>query len=1056
MMDRITPLHVRSGHSLLRGTALPAALAARAAELDHAAIALTDVNSLAGAPAFWQAATDAGLQPLVGAEMWVGRQSILALITSDTGYANLCQLITHIHAGNDNLASPEPEGLQSISPGQRPWDPSASRTSSPEGAQPSSLIAPLQGSSEVVAHNPGLRPGLTNRGPSALKKPIALADLGVLADGLEIIVDDPALAEALLAAGWPTGRLWLGVDPACQSYAALRKSATFAQAHNLPLVATAKALLASADDSRIARLLTAMRLQTTDDAVPDAQLPPPGAFLRSAGQLAPQLADWPEAIANNQRLVETCAEFKLLPRRAVFPSFECPDGLTPMAYLKQLCRKGLTWRYRTRPPAGWRERLRRELALIEAKGFGEYFLVVWDIVQYARRQGAPVAGRGSGASSLVAYLLGITNVCPLDCEIPFERFLNDLREDFPDLDIDFCWRIRDDVIDDAIGRWGDDRVAMVCTHSTFQDRSALRETAKAMGFSEQQISKLGDMDHPEKNPRLIEAARLSRRLIGLPHNFSVHPGGIVMAPDRLDRFAPLQPAAKGVRVTQFDKDGVEAMGLVKLDLLGNRSLSTIRAACNIIRQRSGEDIDPERVDTRDAPTLAVLRAGDTVGCNQLESPAMRNLLRGLQPQGLKDVMKALALIRPGAASIGMKETFVRRHRGLEDPPPSDPRVDAILAETYGVMLYEDDVMLLAAAMTGTSRAQGDRFRKAVQKCRNDDERLALSRDFLTRCSRQGLERTLAEDIWVQMAKFNAYSFCRAHAASYAKLAWAVAYLKTHWPLAFWVAALCNNQSLYHPRVYVEQAKRCGIEFLLPDVNASAEEFAIERDAIGVGLNFVAGLGPAGVKTILNARQRGRFVNLTDFLARTGLDEAQTQALVLCGAFDALGRARPALMMELNLAHKAQMTRSGGCCLLPAEVTLPAEPNDYSTVRKLADERRILGISVGPHVMAMWRPSLHNEVTIDSRHLAANVGKNVRIAGVLEAMRTTLTQQGSHVTFLTLDDEFGLFEAVVFERGRPQSVRGYGPHVVDGRVQRQYDTITVVADRISSWPRGKGR
>ncbi|MHC4985135.1 MAG: PHP domain-containing protein, partial [Planctomycetota bacterium] len=628
----ITPLHVRSGHSLLRGTVSPETLAARAAELGHAAIALTDVNSLAGAPAFWQAAVEAGLQPLIGAELLADNQSILALIASESGYANLCQLITVVQ---------NPDESQSID----------------------------------------------------------LSKQSV--DGLEIIVEDPALAEALMAMGCPAGQLWLGVDPACQSYAALRKLAAVAQTHDLPLVATAKALLASADDGRVARLLAAMRLQTTDATVPTHELPPSEAFLRTADQLAKQLTDWPEAIANNQRLVGKLSSFKLLPRQAVFPSFECPDGLTPTAYLKQLCRKGLTWRYPARPPAGWRERLRRELTLIETKGFSEYFLVVWDIVQYARRQGAPVAGRGSGASSLVAYLLGITNVCPLDCEIPFERFLNDLREDFPDLDIDFCWRIRDDVIDYATGRWGAGRVAMVCTHSTFQDRAALRETAKAMGFSEQQISKLGEMDQPEKNPRLLEAARLSRRLIGLPHNVSVHPGGIVMAPERLDRFAPLQPAAKGVRVTQFDKDGVEAMGLVKLDLLGNRSLSTIRASCDLIAERSSERIDPERVDTRDAATLAVLRAGDTVGCNQLESPAMRNLLRGLQPKGLKDVMKALALIRPGAASIGMKETFVRRHRGLEDPPPSDPRVDAVLAETYGVMLYEDDVMLLAAAMTGT-------------------------------------------------------------------------------------------------------------------------------------------------------------------------------------------------------------------------------------------------------------------------------------------------------------------------------------------------------------------
>ena len=922
------------------------------------------------------------MQPLIGAELLLGDQSVVALITSEAGYANLCELITAVHTEEN--------------------DPSLQKS-----------------------------------------------------EGLQIIVDNSESAEALLAAGWPAGQLGLGVDPACQSYGALRELAAFAHVRALPLVATAKALTVRADDARTARLLAAMRLQTTDAAVPADALPPVKAFLRSSDQLANELAEWPEAVGNNQRLIEKCSDFKLLPRKAVFPSFDCPDGLSPMRYLTQLCRKGLSWRYGKRPPAGWRERLRRELALIESKGFGEYFLVVWDIVQYARSQGAPVAGRGSGASSLVAYFLGITNICPLDCDIPFERFLNEQRVDYPDLDIDFCWRIRDDVIDYAIGRWGDDRVAMVCTHNTFQDRAALRETAKVLGFSEQQISRIDQMDDPRKDRRLVEAAELSRRLIGLPHNFSVHPGGIVMTPSRLDRFTPLQPAAKGVRVTQFEKDGVEAMGLVKLDLLGNRSLSTIRAACDLIRERSGKCIDAETLDDRDAATLAVLQRGDTVGCNQLESPAMRNLLRAMQPRGLRDIMKALALIRPGAASIGMKEVFVRRHRGLDDPPASDPRIDRVLAETYGVMLYEDDVMLLAEAITGAPRGQADQFRRGVQKCHNDEQRLALSRKFLAHCDDNGIDRALAEDIWVQMAKFNAYSFCRAHAASYAKLAWTVAYLKTHHAQAFWIAALNNNQSMYHPRVYVEQAKRQGIRFLLPDVNCSAEEFAPDGEAIRVGFNFIGGLGPASVETILHARRRGPFPTLSDFLARTGLDEAQTRALILCGAFDGLGPVRPALMMELNLALQTHLSAPRGhACLLPAEIALPADMADYPAAKKYADERNILGISAGPHVMGLYRPHLQQATTIDRRGLGANVGRTVRIAGVLEAMRTAPTRQGKRVMFVTLDDEFGLFEAVVFDADRRCRLSGYGPYLVVGTVQDQYDTLTIAADRISSWRPGE--
>ncbi|KPK81332.1 MAG: hypothetical protein AMJ81_10675 [Phycisphaerae bacterium SM23_33] len=696
-------------------------------------------------------------------------------------------------------------------------------------------------------------------------------------------------------------------------------------------------------------------------------------------------------------------------------------------------------------------------------GFSEYFLVVWDIVQYARTGlhqgpgGMPVAGRGSGASSLVAYLLGITNVCPLAFGIPFERFLHERREDFPDLDVDFCWRIRDDVIAYASRRWGADHVAMVCTHNTFQPASAMRETAKAMGLSDEQITRLAEegFDH-EKTESIV---RLSRQILHLPHNLSVHPGGIVITPRPIDHHVPIQPAPKGVRITHYDKDGVEAAGLVKLDLLGNRNLSTVRQACELLARR-GKAVDVEALPPADPATLATLRAGETVGCNQLESPAMRHLLKMLAPSHTRDVMKALALIRPGAASIGMKEVFVRRHRGLERPPPGHPAVDAILADTYGVMLYEDDVMLVAAAMVGGDGAgliQGDRFRRAVQKCRDDRQRLELSREFLTRCRANGVDADFAKSLWVQMAKFNAYSFCRAHAASYAVLAYAGAYLKTHYPLEFWTAALNNNQSMYHPRVYVEQAKRAGIRFLLPDANRSGEEFQVEGGAVRVGLNFVAGLGPAGIETILTARRKCEFAGLTDFLRRAGLEREQARSLVLCGAFDFTGRLRPALMMELDLFFGTRpQPACRGRALLPAEPTIPPVAEDYSPARKYADERRIMGISVRQHIMALYRPGLNGAVDADSRRVPGRVGRRVRIAGVLEAARTAPTRTGGTIMFLTMEDEYGLFEVTVLpgaaasRRAVPHAFNRYGPYIVAGAVENQYGSVTFSAQNVSLW------
>jgi len=823
-----------------------------------------------------------------------------------------------------------------------------------------------------------------------------------------------------------------------------------------------------AGDVELARLLAAIRTGAMCDTVLADQLPAPAALLRSPAQLAAELADWPAALDNNRRLAGRCAAFQLLPRRPVFPGFASPTGLSAEQYLRRLCRDGMIRRYgRETPQAA--ARVQRELSLIVSKGFSEYFLVVHDIVQYARRRGVPVAGRGSGASSLVAYLLGITNVCPLRYDIPFERFLNERREDFPDLDVDFCWRIRDEVIEYVFNRWGADRVAMVCTHNCFQERSALREAAKAMGYSNQQIS-AGQMEDEDSVDggregegrrgmagRPARLAQLARRLVGLPHHLSVHPGGVVLGPRPIDHYVPVEPAPKGVMIAQLDKDGIEQIGLVKLDLLGNRNLSTVRYACELIRRRGGPEIDIETLDDADGPTVLLLRSADTVGCNQLESPAMRHLLAAMAPAGVADVMKALALIRPGAASIGMKEAFIRRQRGLDIPPPAPAAIARILGTTHGIMLYEDDVMLVAAAMTGLPMDQADRFRKSVQTCRDNAQRLALSREFLDACRANGFDPEYAKDMWIQMAKFNAYSFCRAHAGSYAALSYAGAWLKVHWPLEFWTSALNNNQSMYPLRVYVEQAKRGGVRFALPDVNRSDAEFRIDHGADGdilrVGLGRIAGLGPAAMEAILRARTDRPFEGLGDLLTRTGLSRDQGRSLVLCGALDSLGRRRPVLMMELNLYFTIPSSARpvAGRTLLSAAPVIPDPPGDYPPARKYADQWRLLGLSVGEHILACHRPALERWTDARSGDLPARVGRPVRLAGMLEAARVTRTSRGEAMMFLTLDDEQGLFEVTVFPdacralRGR---MDGHGPYVVSGTVEDQYGSLTVSAREVT--------
>ncbi len=989
-VDIVTPLCVRSGYSLVCGTAMPDRLISRACELGHRYLALTDVNGLYGATGFCKLAAESDLNPIIGAQLQEQDVSAVALVASETGYEHLCRIITRIHHRKESTPNQQMVSFPLVS------------------------------------------------------------DIAELSEGLHVIVEDGSLARLLVEGGIDRRRIWMGIDPATQSLSHLRRLVGCSRDLHLPLLGMGKALLVEKGDYELGRLLAAIRCGRTYDDPAPGDLPHPNAYLRGGKQLNRELSDFPEAIRNNQRLSEECSSFRLLPRKVVFPGFPCPNGGTPREYLRKLCERGMRDRYGEIPPEAAEARLERELRLIGRLGFAGYFLVVWDIVQYARRRGQTLAGRGSGAGSIVAYTLGITNVCPVTCDIPFERFLHEGREDFPDLDVDFCWRFRDEVIDYAFNRWGEDHVAMVCTHNTFQARSALRETAKAFGFSEEQISRRSDL---ERDPRLEKISSLSRQLIGLVHLLSVHPGGIVITPGPIDRHVPLQRASKGVLITQYDKDGIEDINLVKLDLLGNRNLSTIRCACELISKRRGKAIDVEKLSQDDPATFALLRSADTIGCNQLESPAMRHLLKSVQPKDTRDVMKVLALIRPGAASVGMKETFIRRRRGLEKVPGGHPQVDAILRETHGVMLYEDDVMLVAAAVTKGSLAEGDRFHKAVQKCSADNERVKLSREFLALSRANGVPDDYAKSLWVQMAKFNAYSFCRAHAASYSLLSYAGAYLKTHYRLEFWTAALNNNQSMYHPRLYVEHAKRGGVRFLLPDVNRSGEEFTIDGGAVRVGLSFVDELGPAGVDRILDERKRREFSHLTDFLYRTALGEAETRSLILCGAFDAFGRTRPALMMELNLFLGSPRDRRGGYReLLSVGVGLPEVARDYTPHRKYVDERRVLGISVREHIMVKFAGMLEGRYDTDSRDLPRCVGKRIRIAGVIEATRTTRTDAGRAMMFLTMDDQYGTFEVTVFPdvyRRAREVIRGYGPYVVTGKVEQQYGVLTITAEHLES-------
>ncbi|OGF18247.1 MAG: hypothetical protein A2W00_08455, partial [Candidatus Eisenbacteria bacterium RBG_16_71_46] len=826
-MTSFVPLRVHSHGSLLYGTAAPQALIARALERGYQALALTDRDNLYLAIAFYRAARAEGLRPLLGAEVVDGDAAALLLPLDRRGYAHLCEILTarHLDPGFDLVA--------------------------------------------------------------------ALAARG---SGLHVIVESPGLAAALLRAGVPAaqgfpegprarrhgGGLWLGVRGLPHERARLAERLDAALRLGVPPVATGDcALLDPADHAAHRAAVTAAagelleRMPAAAFCARDACLASPAEWERRVravcgGAGRPHAAD--QALANNRLLAARC-RLELDLGTPIFPRAPLPDGVTGPAHLRALGRAGVRRRYGGDDRRAL-ARLDRELAMIEAMGFTDYFLLVAEIVGFARARGIATVGRGSGAGSIVAYCLGITNVDPIRYGLYFERFLNPSRRDCPDLDIDLCWRRRDEVIAHVYRTYGDDRVAMISTHATLGARSAFRETAKALGVSNARVNALARripralekpyLDHlaafPEargvdwREPPLAEALRLAERLEGAPRHLSIHCGGIVIGDRPLPWYVPLQRAAKDIVVTQFEMRAIEALGLVKMDLLGNRALSTIGECVSLVRAHRGIEVDVERLPDPDPLAAARLQAGDTLNCFQLESPAMRHLLRMLACRTLDQTIAAVALVRPGPAESGMKEAYCRRERGLEPASFLHPRLEPVLAATHGVLLYEEDVMSVAAALTGLSLAEGDDLRRAIVGARGDEEFRALERGFVSRARRAGVDTDVARAAWRDLTRFAAYAFCKAHAAGYGTLGYQSVQLKARFPAEYAVGILNHHAGMYATWVHVEDLRRRGVEFRAPCVRRSAWDTTLEAEggaaAVRVGLGRVFGLHRATAERIV--------------------------------------------------------------------------------------------------------------------------------------------------------------------------------------------------------------
>ncbi|MBL9079404.1 MAG: DNA polymerase III subunit alpha [Planctomycetes bacterium] len=1042
-------LLARTHFSLLTAPASPRALCEEAVRRGAGHLVLADTNGLYGLYPFAREAARVGLQAVFGCELVHDGLRLVVLAQDHGGYASLCALLGERHG----VVGPQPFDL-------------------PRACE--RHAAGLW----FLCGDPRLAPALAARVPrDRLLVPLPGHRPG----------ESGSVVPASAAAG--TGRKLPDPGPVWP------RSQLVALAHDLELrlCAVHDVWFPTEHDHELHRLFLAVKwnrgLRGGDPAADlrGIQVAPASAHLPPRGVPPGGHGDHPAALATAAEVLASCS-LRFAERPApIFPPVAVPAGTTAERHLRALVAAGLQRRYGEHAAA--RARGDHELAVIERMGFAPYFLAVAAIADLARARDIPFLGRGSAGGSLVAYCLGLTDAEPLRYGLLFERFLNPGRNDLPDIDLDFCWRRRDELVDAVYAHFGPAHVARIATYNTCGPRAAYQEAAKVLGLPPGEAarrSKLlpwhahGDLDlaaavaetpgfwrrgaradgradgdvlPPEREALLLQAAQ---HLLAAPRHLGVHPGGVVITPAPIATHAPLERAAKGVVVTQYDMHFVEGLGMVKIDLLGNRALTIVHDCTAMLRQHGIAVPDLTAIAEDDPRSAVLLQQGRTLGCFQVESPAMRTLLQQMAAATMDRVIQAIALVRPGPAAAGMKDAFVRRARGLEPVAAAHPLLAEVFADTFGILLYQEDVIRAAMVIAGVDATAGDGLRRQLGK-RSSTPADAFDA-FVVAGLRQGLPRPAIEQIWAEMARFAAYSFCKAHAVSYGRLAYRCVWLKARWPIAFLGALLRNDAGYFAPGVYAEECKRLGGRLLAPCVQrGAAEHELVAADTLRIGLGTVRGLTERTVQAILTARRvGGAFRSLPDFLQRVRPARDEVENLILCGALDALGPSRPELLWRLQVATSRQGQQAAqqlanaargalfAEALLPREVTYPALP-EFDEGRRSDAELRLLGFTLGSHpVDVLWRRGAlpQRRGTVPCGRLDAHCGERVAVCGFVVAYRGHrggVGRDGEAMCFLTIEDDTGIVEATLFPtvfRQYGGLLQGRGPFVVRGVVEER--------------------
>jgi DNA polymerase-3 subunit alpha len=1057
-------LHLHTDYSLLDGACEIGELTAEAARRGMPAVAVTDHGNLFAAANFFHEATTHGVKPIIGCEVYVAPDShknrgaeaersnhLVLLCENEEGYKNLIQLVS-------------------------------------TGFLDGFYYKPRIDHELLAQHSKGL---------------IALSAClrGEVADALLAGKYDQARANAYrLRDIFGKGNFFLEVqDQGIEVEKRInRELVQLSKETGIPLVATNDCHYLTRSDAHAQEVLLCIQTGKTMSDPQRMKFPTDQFYFKTAVEMAEVFRELPDALDRTVTIAERC-NVKIQRVSDPFPEFKVPEGHTADSYFEKMVREGFQSRLpqferlskenRLRHPlAAYESRLSAEIEMIKKMRFAGYFLIVWDFIRYARAQGVPVGpGRGSAAGSLASYALRITDVDPLQYDLLFERFLNPERVSMPDIDIDFCMRRRGEVIEYVRRTYGEKSVAQIITFGTMAAKAVLKDAGRALDMPYGEVDRLAKLipnqlnislqdalkQSPqleaarEKDERVKELVEVALRLEGLARHASTHAAGVVISPRPLTEIVPLYKSNKEEITTQYDMNALERIGLLKMDFLGLTTLTVLDDAVRMIKQNRGEDIDLTLLPLEDEPTFALFARGDTTGIFQFESHGMRDILKRYQPTRIEDLTALNALYRPGPIQGGMIDDFIARKHGKKKVTYDPPELEEILSETWGVILYQEQVMQIANRLAGFSLGDADILRRAMGK-KKHEEMAAQREKFLAGCRARKIPSRKAERIFDLMAEFAGYGFNKSHSCAYALLAYQTAWLKTHYPVEFMAAMLTSETGNTEKVVkYINEARSMGITVLPPDVNSSDVDFTPVGGQIRFGLRAIKNVGENTVKGILLARESlGGFKSFFEFCESVDtrlLNKRVLESLVRAGALDAVGAHRAQMIAAIDRAieraQKIQRAKESGqhglfgggsTATTPQPLETLPEVEEWSEHELLAAEYSTLGFYISGHPLDKYAGRLKDLNAIDiSTVEGRRNGAEIVVAGIIVQSRPMRSRRGARWAILILQDRTGIVESLVFPEAFQKLepiLKSATPLLVKGRVAvEDVGTRLIVAD-----------